>query len=309
MTTLDVRSHALVVVDAQVGFDDPWWGPRNNPSCDAHIASLAQAWSAAGLPLVHVRHDSRSPGSPLNPDQPGNRLQDYLPAEPDLLVVKQVNSAFHGTPDLAAWLSRAGIPGIVVCGITTNHCCETTARVGGNLGFDVLFALDATRTFDREGPDGIRLTADELARATATNLHDEFAQVVTTAQLLDAVAASRVGGGRDRVRNGASRRRRLPLRLADGAALWSSPGRPVPAPSAPALVAQGIEHRSPKAGVGSSNLPEGTASTHYRRGRKAELGTLPAHPPSSETISRATMAACSLTSSTSSPATSTGPAD
>ncbi|MGA9746146.1 MAG: hypothetical protein WBQ50_01695, partial [Nocardioides sp.] len=72
----------------------------------------------------------------------------------------------------------------VVCGITTNHSCETTARVGGNLGHRVLFALDATHTFDRPDPDGFEVPADDLARATATNLHGEFAEVVTTADLL-----------------------------------------------------------------------------------------------------------------------------
>jgi nicotinamidase-related amidase len=56
--------------------------------------------------------------------------------------------------------------------------------VGGNLGYDVLFALDATHTFDRTGPDGDLITADELTKVTAANLHGEFATVVTTAQLL-----------------------------------------------------------------------------------------------------------------------------
>jgi hypothetical protein len=58
--------------------------------------------------------------------------------------------------------------------------------VGGNLGHDVLFAIDATHTFDRTGPDGVTMTADELARATATNLHGEFARVVSTRELLGA---------------------------------------------------------------------------------------------------------------------------
>ena len=178
---------ALVVVDAQAGFDDPWWGQRNNPDADERIESLVDGFVAAGQPVVYVRHDSDDPGSPLHPDNPGNRLKPYLRATPDLQVVKRVNSSFHGEPDLHAWLSGEGIGSLVVCGITTNHCCETTARVGGNLGYDVRFALDATHTFDRVGPDGTTMTADELARATATNLHGEFAEVVTAAEVLDSL--------------------------------------------------------------------------------------------------------------------------
>jgi nicotinamidase-related amidase len=186
---MDLTGHALVVVDAQQGFDDASWGPRNNPSCDENIAALDAEWVRTGRPLVHVRHDSSQQGSPLHPDSPGNRLKAYLVDVPDLLVTKQVNSSFHGHPDLHAWLRGRGITGIVVCGITTNHCCETTARVGGNLGYDVLFALDATHTFDRTGPDGTTMSADQLATATATNLHGEFATVVTTAELLEASPA------------------------------------------------------------------------------------------------------------------------
>jgi nicotinamidase-related amidase len=176
---------ALVVVDVQQGFDDAaWWGPRNNPDADDHIESLIEGFVAAGQPVVLVRHDSENPDSPLHPHRPGNRLKPYIRAEPALLVTKQVNSSFHGHPDLHAWLTGEGIGSLVVCGITTNHCCETTARVGGNLGYRVRFALDATHTFDRNGPDGTTMTADELARATATNLDGEFAQVVTTAEVL-----------------------------------------------------------------------------------------------------------------------------
>ena len=181
----DLGRTALVVVDVQQAFEDAgYWGVRNNPACEANIAALIAAWRAAGRPVVYVRHDSDEPDSPLRPDRPGNAFRPELDGTPDLLVTKQVNSAFHGDPDLAGWLRARGLTGIAVCGITTNHCCETTARVGGNLGFDVRFALDATHTFDRTGPDGTVMTADELARATATNLHGEFATVVRTEDLL-----------------------------------------------------------------------------------------------------------------------------
>ena len=182
-------STALIVVDVQRGFDDSeFWGPRNNPDADRNIAALVDAFTAARLPVVFVQHDSANPDSPLHPDRPGNLLKDYLAdVEPDLVVRKTVNSAFHGSPDLDRWLRRQHVDGLVVCGITTNHCCETTARIGGNLGHRVLFAADATHTFDRVGPDGGVLTADELAYATCTNLHDEFATVVTTRSVTEAL--------------------------------------------------------------------------------------------------------------------------
>jgi nicotinamidase-related amidase len=172
---------ALIVVDVQRAFEDPSWGPRNNPDCERNVAALIGHWRARGLPLVFVRHDSDEPGSTLAPDSPGNVFKDVVTGEPDLLVTKSVNSAFHGQPSLQAWLEGEGVRTIYVCGITTNHCCETTARVGGNLGFDVRFVIDATHTFDRADPYGGVVSAHELARVTATNLHDEFATVIDTA--------------------------------------------------------------------------------------------------------------------------------
>lgn len=184
MTTDQLDRLALVVVDVQRGFDDAaYWGRRNNPACENNVATLLEIWRGHRRPVVFVRHDSTNPQSPLHPGQPGNDLQPLLAGPPDLLVTKTVNSAFHGTPDLDAWLRARGLAGLVVAGITTNHCCETTARVGANLGHHVVFALDATYTFDRPDPDGRTVTADELARVTATNLHGEFATVVRTSEL------------------------------------------------------------------------------------------------------------------------------
>jgi nicotinamidase-related amidase len=176
---------ALVVVDVQRAFEDlDFWGRRDNPAAEANIGALVEAWRAAGRPLVLVRHDSVEPGSPLRAGTPGNALRPEVEGPRDLLVTKQVNSAFHGEPDLAGWLRERGLERIAICGITTNHCCETTARVGGNLGFDVLFVADATHTYDRAGPDGEIVAAEDLARATAASLHGEFATVVRTETLL-----------------------------------------------------------------------------------------------------------------------------
>ncbi len=184
MTDLDAA--ALLVIDVQRAFADAaYWGRRNNPACEENIAALVADWQARGRPVVLVRHDSDEPGSPLAPGTPGNAFHPVLDGvEGDLLVSKRVNSAFYGDPDLDGWLKERGISTLVLCGIQTNHCVETTARMGGNLGYDVRFVLDATHTFDRQGPDGTTMSADELARATATSLHGEFATVVATRDLV-----------------------------------------------------------------------------------------------------------------------------
>nr|MDQ4124729.1 isochorismatase family protein [Actinomycetota bacterium] len=145
---------------------------------------LIEDFRRRGEPVVVVRHDSVEEGSPLRPGAPGNALKDYVEGEPDLLVSKHVNSAFIGQPDLHGWLRERGIARIAVCGIQTNHCCETTARMGANMGYEVDFVIDATHTFDRTGPDGETFDAETLSRVTAANLHEEFATVVSTADFL-----------------------------------------------------------------------------------------------------------------------------
>ncbi|MFD4691040.1 cysteine hydrolase family protein [Streptomyces sp. NPDC058463] len=186
---------ALVVVDVQQGFEEEaYWGPRNNPDADRNIAELIDAWQASGRPVVFVRHDSTKPDSPLRLGYSGNEFKEYVEERrgkgsgAELFLTKSVNSAFYGTPDLDAWLREAGVRQIVVAGIQTNMCAETTARMGGNLGYEVFFAFDATYTFDAVGPWGWALGADELARATAVTLHGGgFASVVRSAELVAAV--------------------------------------------------------------------------------------------------------------------------
>lgn len=176
---VSLQRPALIVVDVQRGFDDAgYWGKRDNPDCEANIAGLIAHWRERSWPIVFVRHDSTNPASALAVGTPGNEFKDVISGEPDLLVSKTVNSSFHGTPDLHPWLQAEGIEEVVICGITTNHCCETTARVAGNLGYDTYFVIDATHSFDRPALDGTILPAATLSAVTAANLHGEFATVV-----------------------------------------------------------------------------------------------------------------------------------
>jgi nicotinamidase-related amidase len=177
---------ALILIDIQVGFDDPKWGPRNNPDAERNAGQLLLAWRAAGRPIFHVQHASRNPSSPLHPSQPGFRLKSLVtPENGEPLITKNVNSAFIGT-NLAELLQTKGIRELVIAGLTTPHCVSTTTRMAGNLGYNVYLVSDATAAFQLTSPDGTLCDAETVHRVSLTTLHGEFAEVVDTASILRA---------------------------------------------------------------------------------------------------------------------------
>jgi nicotinamidase-related amidase len=181
---------ALIPIDVQRGFDYPPWGRRDNPGMDDNGRRLLAAWRAIGWPLIHVRHDSVTPGSSLAPAHPGNAFRDGfepLPSEP--LVSKSVNAAFIGT-DLDLRLRRLGVSSLVLFGISTDMCVSTTARVAANLGYRTIVVGDACQCFDLADGAGGTIRAEDIARAHLATLRAEFAEVVETAQVLAAVGAS-----------------------------------------------------------------------------------------------------------------------
>jgi nicotinamidase-related amidase len=179
----------LLLIDFQRGFLDPRWGRRNNPDAEERAEALLHAWRAHARPVVHVRHMSTEPLSPLRPGQPGNAfLREVAPAEGEPVVEKRVNSAFIGT-SLESDLRRAGCRALVIAGLTTNHCVSTTARMAGNLGFHTWVVSNATAAFDRTGPDGVRHPAELVHAMALSDLHGEFATVIDSGSALASLAS------------------------------------------------------------------------------------------------------------------------
>lgn len=181
---------ALILIDIQKGFDDPVWGRRNNPDAETNMAALLHVWRQSERPIYHIQHLSQDAHSPLRASCPGSEIKDIVhPQDGEPVIQKRVNSAFIGT-DLEERLRREGITTLIITGLTTNHCVETTTRMAGNLGFHTYLVSDATATFDRQGPDGVIHTAEEIQTMTLANLYQEFATIVTTDDVLRNLACS-----------------------------------------------------------------------------------------------------------------------
>ena len=175
---------ALILIDVQVGLDEPRLGRRNNPDAEHNMARLLAAWRAQGRPIFHIQHMSVHPHSPLRPELPGNAIKPIVAPQGDEPVLhKTVNSAFIGT-DLADRLRAASVQTVVIVGLTTQHCVSSTARMAGDLGFATYVVADATATHDGTGFDGVYYPAEVVHAVSLVSLQDEFATIVTTDQLL-----------------------------------------------------------------------------------------------------------------------------
>jgi nicotinamidase-related amidase len=188
--TLDLSGAVLLPIDLQRGFDDPSWPPRWNQRAEPLGRALLDGWRSAGLPIIHVRHESAQPQSTLRPGQPGHDFRpgcEPLPGE--AVVSKSVNSAFIAT-DLDLRLRRLGARRVVAFGISTDMCVSTTIRTGANLGWPMILAADACDCFDLpDGAGGVIPGATVHAVHVAT-LGYEFCTVASVADILAALAAA-----------------------------------------------------------------------------------------------------------------------
>jgi nicotinamidase-related amidase len=179
---------ALIIIDMQKGMRSSTLPPRNNPQAEDNVARLLDAWRAAGQPVVCVRHISRSPTSVFAPGQSGVEFQErFVPLPHEHVVEKNVPDAFINT-GLERWLHARGIRQVVIVGVSTNNSVEATARTSGNLGFSTVVVSDGTLAFEQQDFGGTLRSADEVHLMALANLHGEYADVRSTAEVLGAPA-------------------------------------------------------------------------------------------------------------------------
>lgn len=173
-------NRALVVVDVQESFRArAEWAQIANPKIAEPVNRLVRLARASGDLVVWVLHTEPGSQGVFDPAQGHVRLLEELerptPGEP--VLHKTSHNAFT-TTNLQQLLTEAGVRELMVCGIRTEQCAETTARVGSDLGYRVVFVTDATTTNPVGG-----LTAEEIIERTEAVLRDRFARIATVAEL------------------------------------------------------------------------------------------------------------------------------
>jgi nicotinamidase-related amidase len=180
-----VNPPALLVLDVQKGFDDPFWGERNNPYAEENILKLLTEWRKRGWVIIYSQHLSLLPNSPLNyQNKVGVEFKEIIkPLPHEVVFQKNVNSAFIGT-ELETYLREKQIISVVITGLSTQHCVSTTTRMSGNLGFETFLVEDASAAFEITDHTGTTHSSEDVHKYEVAALHNEFATIVKTDKLL-----------------------------------------------------------------------------------------------------------------------------
>jgi nicotinamidase-related amidase len=180
---------ALVVVDVQESFRHrPYWNDRDVPAFLERIQSLIDGARQIGVPVIQVLHIEETGVFALGSGHV--RTMEGVRIEPDIRFFKREHSALVGS-GLDVWLVQHGIGRLIVCGIRTEQCCETTTRHASDLGYEVDYVSEATLTWDMTDRRGRVWQAAEIKERTELVLEGRFASIVTVEEaLLRASAAT-----------------------------------------------------------------------------------------------------------------------
>jgi nicotinamidase-related amidase len=178
---------ALIVIDAQESFRHrPYWSDADAPAFFDRMQALIDGAKARRIPIVQIFHVEDEGAFSL---QSGHvRTLAPLSIAPDVVFHKHRHSALVGS-GLPVWLTERGVRRLIVSGIRTEQCCETTTRHASDSGFEVDYVTEATLTFAMTARDGRVYSPAEIKARTELVLVDRFARIATVEQALDDAAA------------------------------------------------------------------------------------------------------------------------
>ena len=181
---------ALLVIDVQQSFlHRPYFDAGELAAFVPGVQRLIDRAETAGIPVLQIFHVENE-----HPENPFSFASGFVKALPELRIRatevfhKSVHSAMFASnaegQSVDYWLRAHGVERLIITGIRTEQCCETTARHASDLGYKVTFAIDATLTFRMVSESGRTFTTEDLRERTALVLDGRFANVVKAEAVL-----------------------------------------------------------------------------------------------------------------------------
>ena len=172
----------LLVIDVQESFRHaPYWSDVDLAPFTERLQALIDGAASRGLPVLQVFHTA--PTGPFSPASGHVRTLESVVIRPDAVFHKSKHSALIGT-GLDTWLTQHGIRRLIVSGIRTEQCCETTTRHASDRGWSVDYVTEATLTFAMTSPDGRRYSPANIKARTELVLAGRFARIATVEEAL-----------------------------------------------------------------------------------------------------------------------------
>lgn len=173
---------ALIVVDVQESFRHrPYWCDSDVSHFVERLQSLITGAQSCGIPVIQVFHVEESGAFSLESGYVVP-LRD-VSFTPDAVFQKRSHSALVGS-GLDVWLTQHGIGRVIVCGIRSEQCCETTTRHASDLGYQVDYVTEATLTFPMTDRHGREWTPEQIKERTELVLDGRFARIASVEEAL-----------------------------------------------------------------------------------------------------------------------------
>ena len=177
---------ALVVVDVQESFRHrPYWDAAEVPAFLSRLQLLVDGAAARRAPVIQIFHVEDEGVFSLASGHVTTMAG--LAIRPDVVFHKRSHSAMVGS-GLDVWLTQRGIRRLIVSGIRTEQCCETTTRHASDLGYHVDYVTSATLTFAMTDRHGRVWSPSEIRARTELVLDDRFARIANVDVALSGIS-------------------------------------------------------------------------------------------------------------------------
>lgn len=179
---MSIADTALIVIDAQESFRHrPYWRDDDVAAYIGRQQALVDGAKRNGIPVVQIFHVEES--GVFSEASGFVTTLAPLRIDADVTFRKRRHSALVGS-GLDVWLTTRGIRRVIVSGVRTEQCCETTARHASDLGYDVDYVGEATLTFPMVDVEGREWSAAEIRARTELVLAGRFARIATVEEAL-----------------------------------------------------------------------------------------------------------------------------